>query len=658
MPNYQGLSNNYQVFHFQVPAGADRLFAQLAWPVDQSNCNVNLCTTGNNSRVRMILVDPHGRFAAHSLPQGPASYGETEVESPAAGTWTGVIFGDIKGSGDSALGGTNGVVPWRVSTQQHVAFGSVSPSTVTLAPGQSQTVNVSANDPSSPGDAAGAVVLSPRGGTPTSIPVTLRSLVNPWRGGGFSGSLTGGNGRPYGQGQEQFYEFDVPPGVRDIRADVSFAHDPSDPVAEYLINPDGDTVGYGQNSVEGSNTTALSAYTIKPAPGRWTLIVAFTGAEPGDLISQPYQGDIRFDTARVRGSRVPNGQALRAGQPVTVPVVITNTGVAPEDYFIDPRLTTTENITLAPQSNPMVALPLAPPATPPAWLVPSETSALRAAQTSSVPAMFDLASDAGDPGDPALASASFGPSPLCAGTASLFYSPPDGTVTSGIYLGEPTECGPYTGPAPAGTATMALVAQTKAFDPAVSSTTGDFWSASVDPSATFSPIAINPGQTAVVAVTFTPTGGPGSYRARQAVCGRRDGQHPALRAGLGQRGGGDPLLLHHPAPAPAPPPPAAPALAGPRRRRAPPRAAASTPPPRPAGSRVAARPAAPPRRCGRRFPVGGSECRPHGVRSAAAPARCRGPAIRVLSDPRSRDTAAVNERNVLGGELQICGLTR
>ena len=56
--NYQGLPNNYQVFHFHVPAGADRLAASLAWPVDQSNCNVNECETGLNSRVRMILIDP------------------------------------------------------------------------------------------------------------------------------------------------------------------------------------------------------------------------------------------------------------------------------------------------------------------------------------------------------------------------------------------------------------------------------------------------------------------------------------------------------------------------------------------------------------------------------------------------------------------------
>ncbi len=504
--DFQGLPNNYAVIHFHVPYGADRLDASLAWPGDPSYCIQVACEVGLNSRVRLILVDPLGRFAAHSLPQGPGNAGDVDVQEPAPGEWTGVIFGIT-----AADGGTNGTVSWRVATEQHVPFGYVWPSRLTLAPGQSQTVTVTAITPYAPGDSSGSIVLSSDSGGQTSIPVTLRSLVDVGAGGFFSGTLTGGNGRDLGEGQEQYYEFHVWPGVNDIRANVSFANDANDPVGEYLISPDGDTLGYGQNySLNGTaNGTSLTAYTLDPVPGTWTLIVAFGEPVVGDEISQPFHGQIRFNAVRVRAHGVPDRlrRRLVAGTPVTVPVAITNNGVAPEDYFIDARLNTTEALTLAPlAANPgTVALPMT--GNFPAWLVPTQTSSLSVGQTSSVPAMFDFYDAIGDPD---LASASLGSGALCADTATGSYAPSGGSVTAGLWAAGPTECGPYSGPAAAGTATIAMTARTKPFDPAVTSPTGDLWQQSVSPSAPFSPVVANPGQTVVVDVTITPAGAPGT----------------------------------------------------------------------------------------------------------------------------------------------------
>jgi len=502
--NYQGLTNNYAVFHFNVSPRQQRLVGSIAWPGNPTYCLEDLCEAGLNSRVRLILVDPLGRLAAHSLPQGPGNYGSVDVVDPAPGKWTGVIFGDT-----GANSGTQGTVPWRIATERAVPFGSVSPSHAVLAPGQSRTFTISATTPSSPGDSAGSIVVrSSRGGT-TSIPVILRSLVAVSSGGRFSGVLTGGNGRDPGQGQTNFYEFNVPSGVSDITANVALANDASDPVGTYLVSPDGDTLGYGQNSVGGTSGLALTAYTLHPVAGTWTLVVDFAEPVKGNELSERFSGDIAFNQTRASAVGLPDSASttLAAGKAVTVPVTIKNNGGAPEDFFIDPRLNASSTVTLAvvAPTTGTVALPMT--SYEPTWLVPTETSSLWVSQTASLPAMFDYSPFNGDPD---IASAQSGSGSLCATTESANYAPTGGAVTAGLWEAGPTECGPYAKAAPAGTATILMDAVTKAFDTSVSSKPGDLWQLSTNPSASFAPIVINPGKSATIKVTITPTGPAGS----------------------------------------------------------------------------------------------------------------------------------------------------
>jgi len=497
--NYSGLPVNYGVLHFTVPRHQNRLAAEIAYPGNPDN--------GLNARVRLILIDPRGRFAAHSLPQGVGNFGNVDVINPVAGRWTAVIFGIQSG----ALGGTAGRVPFEASTQQYASFGAVSPSSLNLAPGATGTFTFTADTPVHPGDASGSVVLNAGHGA-TSIPVTLRSLVSVAHGGAFSGALTGGNGRPDvpANGQIQYYEFNVPVNEAHLSASVTIANDRTNQINGFFVNPQGQIQGYGSNylAVNGpagfAPTRTMSLGTVNPIPGIWTLIVDFNQPVTGNEISVPYSGHIRFSSGvSVSTGGLPDSAstALVPGSKYTFRVKIHNTGVAPENFFLDPRLSGSETVSLLPAFPNPLTLPLPATGFPQEWLVPTESAGVTiSASDATSPVTFDAGPFLGDPdlfsGLPT--GGSDDPAPV-------FFSGFGGTVTSGGWDAVPAlaTIDGYTGPAPSGaTVDLDATAQTREFDTTMTSSVGDFWLESVNASAPFRLYRINGGQTRAITVTI------------------------------------------------------------------------------------------------------------------------------------------------------------
>ncbi len=491
----QGTPDDYQVFHFSVRPGADRLTASIAYESDPGD---------PGGPDRLILIDPRGRLAADSLPQGTGDFGSAEVRVPAAGVWTGVIFSAT--GFESGLGGT---VRWRVATQRFARFGTVSPAAFLLQPGQHQAVRVTATLPAGAGDSAGSVVLtSDLGGSDRylgaesdSIPVTLRSMVDLSNGGAFSGVLTGGNGRPPGIAQVDYFKFRVGQGHRAITANVSLTNDRADVVGSYLIAPDGQALGFGQNTLDNVNGRALTAYTLDPVAGIWTLAVAFTGPVVGNEVSQPFSGTIALDGTVATATGLPDNprQVLKPKVPVTIGVKVTNTGLAPEDFFLDPRLARPATFTLSSQTGQTFLLPLG---VQPEWFVPTQASSATVTAKGNVPVVFDWGPIQGVPDLFAPASAG--------DRASGTFTPAGGSVQSGDWVANPNQLGPYPHGEPDGSVTVAMTVTAKPFDRSMTPATGDLQLSSVDLLTPVDPVTIAPGRSAIIKVTLRPAGAPGT----------------------------------------------------------------------------------------------------------------------------------------------------
>jgi Subtilase family len=478
--DYKGVPQAYVQFTFTVPAGADRLDGTIAWP-------------GTGQAVNMTLFDPGGRMAAFTYQSNSTSsnYGRIDVRNPSAGTWTAAIFTPLTNQ-------YNGVVQYDLSASRFGALGNVTPSSVTLAPGQSGSLHVGLGAPRIPGDYSRDLEIDGSSGKTTVVPVVVRSLVPLGRGHAtFSGALTGGNGNGL-PAREDTFAFDVPAGAPAINVQFTLPSDPNTAVAGFLTSPSGQTLAQ-QIPVQDATTGAelMQLYARDPMPGRWLLTFVTANPVGGTTISGPFTGTVSLAPVPVSATGVPNspGVVLHPGATRVANVRVTNPGNAPLSVFIDPRLTQRTFYSLSPLFQATdVPLPLSTLAPPPTFIVPTETDLLFAAAQATAPITFDWGYN-----DPDLEAVSHGDS-----AAGAFAAP---EVTPGVWTLNPNLIGPFSGPA-SGTVNTGMVAFARTFDTSVTSSTGDVELGYVDPTApTPAPVTVLPGQTVVIPVTFSAPGG-------------------------------------------------------------------------------------------------------------------------------------------------------
>jgi hypothetical protein len=510
-PVWNGLSETYQDEHFTVPttSGPSRLeFAIDYQDIDQA------------SFLHFALLEPNGSYAAYSEPQGLGDYGEVEVTNPPAGKWTAVFFtesGLITSVTPNVPIGTSGKVQWSADTYDYVAGANIIPATLDIAPGETGFARLSLTSSNVSGDSDQSIVVTSPYGT-TTVPVTVRTTVPLTHlGGTFSGVLTGGNGRNGAQAETNTYMFSVPGGENDLDVGIALAKDPNDAFIAELVNPNGQTVSYSSNITTDSFGNAVATqtanlYAVNPVGGEWSLVIEWLNPVSGLELSEPFSGTIQFNHVDVN-SDLPNGDtSIPSGSTQSFTVNITNSGNAPEAFFLDPRLNQSQTINLLDLNLGLaqyLTLPLPPGEAYPYYLVPPQTSELHASITGSAPVTFDLEYFPGDPDISPGVNSPWTTGSIHGNSASVTLNEPE--VSPGEWLLDPAEIGPFLAAgAPLVSASASLSAVTQAFDPTMTSSTGDMWSSFNGLSNGFSPTYLDPGQSTTITVVASPTASPGT----------------------------------------------------------------------------------------------------------------------------------------------------
>ena len=478
-------SSNYLVpftgTTIKVPHGVKRLITRIAW---NGAKNVGI--------VRANLFDPQGKIVANSRPQGAnGGFGEIQDNSPTAGTYRLVVF-------PTTMPFFTGAVHYAVYGEKDLSVGKVTPKSAKLKPGKSATLTIDTRTPKSPGDVAQTLRFGNQAGT---VPVIERSLLHPTvkKAAKFSTTVTGGNARPSLYGLANFYQFNVPKGVKDIDADVALAHsgylmfgllvDPND--VPQVVQSSANVIGGNEVFTRKEHMTWAN-----PTPGRWTLITAIAQGQTSALTSVKETGSVAFNDVKATQTGLPNGATLTPAQKKTAKIHITNNGNSTEAFFVDPRLT--HNATIVPFNNGTTSgdLPIAAGADIPQFLVPPFSNKATIAAKSGPPSGGGTAPDVDFDTSPGFGTPDVLSTTGTTAVATLALS----DLPSSEYSCTPTIVAPggFATPTDGGTYSCSAAVVTKAFDPNVASSTGDLWA---NGSAT--PLVLKPGQSGTIKVTIT-----------------------------------------------------------------------------------------------------------------------------------------------------------
>jgi subtilisin family serine protease len=458
-----GILRSYAKFTFTVAPNVDHLTVLAA-------------ANSTPGAPRTILIDPKGTFAAYSIPQGAGNAARSEVRTPMAGTWT-AYFAVPQSAGFT------GPVAWEAIQQRFGSIGAVLPSSFTLAPGASRTVAIVAKEPSSAGDLSASVQLTGSVSGATSVPLTLRAVIPPTNY-SFKASVSGGNGRQ-SIGEAQVYYLDVPRGARDLGVGLT-PSDTGNLMGAVLTGPDGQSYSWNTNYTDG---TGIQDYVRAPKAGRWLLSVQVFTPVSGVSTQSTYNVAVRYNTASASAPSLPTSvrTKLAHGKTVTVPVRVTNTGVAPLAFFADPRLNKTGTIGLANVGS-ADTIPLPQTSSDnPSWLIPTHTSGLAVtADGGDQPVNLDINWEGGDPEDYSAAPAGGGPTTVQVGNGAT------STVTAGFWYANIGQTGPFgDAGAPAGSVTLGATATSQLFDTDVATSTGDYQSEGVTGQSASSPVNVS-----------------------------------------------------------------------------------------------------------------------------------------------------------------------